>query len=970
MAFASWSGTPPFRARGRAPIFALTLVACSLLWAGSAPAGPNLQFDETAAAGPEDESDTGSDVPLAPPEVDETPNDQQDDTPTEGPAAHSLPMPHLTAADEVADMPVTQHDSEPPLSEPRALRDPPRRARLQPPGTQSATAASSSTSTPRTSHDLPHCQGVPQEQQQGLPPPTEPLPLQDPGLQHQGPHQGQLSGGPDGTFTTWSAWDEEYDNPPDQQPQAFSQPPPLRPSTMPSSSTFRLGYANSYDPDTDPWHEEGQLDSDELHHGPMTPYLANNNNFDPRPPRPTQSPQIQGPQLQHQYPAQHHLQQGPPQPPTADTWHNLARDLASTGPLLPPQQWAHINAMSPQPPTTSDADAHVALPSHGYDQEANAPQQLPSGDLVPEACDEECAAQLPEQTAQEPELQGSPPLPERDLRPPQASDPRAAQEAHQNIENADQPEAGGDPAGKTDAGEEEEVEEDDEEGDMEWDSDESDDEGDAAAHGTIAGDATQQQQRGKPQNHQQQQQQRRQAGHGSQRVKNKQRKSDVKRLWREAGWGDKPDWLSWKAALGWLKRGVCPPAKRPASNPEDRARLASLLTAHHYTRDASGAIIPSGATGTSSVPQAAQEPQLPQAPPLPQQGPAAQPVHDPGSKADTQADQDHQRREAANPYLNPSGTQHSPAVASARTETRAQSYEPREPQLPPPPQHDVPGKAEAQARQDHQDRQATNPYLQPADRRPRQAPALSSYDDNSQKVPAGKTGSKQLSFQLPDDHREDPPKPTRTQHVLRKLSDSTMVQITGDGLSQYPVRIVDNRPHYMQLPSSVPDGVEQGGTLFAQPSHLTSATAPSSSASAIMHSGGRPHNVEPDPLDTADLDLEANRAVAQGQAPAWSISSHEPTARASIRVDEISLDIAWTPGAGPPTIPPSITSCAAYGPYAERECSWCVEGPRVDAKTRGCHQASSTRGCSSHDSGVQATKYASKRASLTVRASV
>ena len=135
---------------------------------------------------------------------------------------------------------------------------------------------------------------------------------------------------------------------------------------------------------------------------------------------------------------------------------------------------------------------------------------------------------------------------------------------------------------------------------------------------------------------------------------------------------------------------------------------------------------------------------------------------------------------------------------------------------------------------------------------------------------------------------------------------SKLQGMAGDGLSHYPVRIVDNRPQYMQMPSSVPDGVEQGDTLFAQPSHLTSATAPSSSASAIMHSGDRPHNLEPDLLDTADLDLEANRAIAQGQAPAWSISGHESTMRASIRVGEISFDIAWTPGAGPPTIPPSM----------------------------------------------------------------
>ena len=51
----------------------------------------------------------------------------------------------------------------------------------------------------------------------------------------------------------------------------------------------------------------------------------------------------------------------------------------------------------------------------------------------------------------------------------------------------------------------------------------------------------------------------RQAGHGSQRVKNKARKSDVKKLWQEAGWGTKPSWLTWRAALAWLQRGERPP---------------------------------------------------------------------------------------------------------------------------------------------------------------------------------------------------------------------------------------------------------------------------------------------------------------------------------------------------------------------------------------------------------------------------
>ena len=262
----------------------------------------------------------------------------------------------------------------------------------------------------RTSQAPLHRQEV-QHERQGLPLATAPPPLQNPGQ-----HHGQFQGGMDGTFATWSAWDEEYDNPIEPQPQALSQPPPLQPPTVPSSSTFRLGYANSYDPATDPWHEEGQLGSDEIPHNPMAPYLANNNNFDLRPQRLPQNLQTQTPQPHHQGLAQHHIQQGPLQPPTMDSWHNLAQDLANTGPLLPPQQWAHNNA--------PEAVAHMASPNHAHDQELDEVQQLPPRSPPPAECAaEDCAAQPPEQTAHWPDAQGVPPPPERDLQPLQADEP-------------------------------------------------------------------------------------------------------------------------------------------------------------------------------------------------------------------------------------------------------------------------------------------------------------------------------------------------------------------------------------------------------------------------------------------------------------------------------------------------------------------------------------------------------------------
>ena len=428
---------------------------------------------------------------------------------------------------------------------------------------------------------------------------------------------------------------------------------------------------------------------------------------------------------------------------------------------------------------------------------------------------------------------------------------------------------------------EEEVALDDEdEEDMEWDSDESDDEilelPDIPASQAPARQQ-QQQQRGKPQSGPQQQQQKRQSGHGSQRVKNKQKKSGVKHLWRQRDWGDKPAWLSWREALGWLKRGVQPPARRPSSTPTpaDRARLASLLSAHQYIRDASGAIIPlrpGQASSTSQTPQASSRPQPSTEPQRDLQRDEQQdepPPHpqEPGSKAEAQAHQDHHDRQAANPYrLPPEQRAQGQAVSSIVT-------------------MDQPAQPAQQARR----------------QRPQEAD-----QDKRGHAPNPGVQERRLSFSLPDDHREDPPKPTRTQPVLRKLTDSTIVQLTGDGVSNYPVRIVDNRPLYMQNPDSAYEGVEQGDALFSQPAHLTSATTPFSSASSITKIGGQPRNTTIDPLDTADLDIEANRAISHGQAPGWNINGHESTMRSSIRAGEISFDIAWTPGAAPPTIPPSI----------------------------------------------------------------
>ena len=64
-------------------------------------------------------------------------------------------------------------------------------------------------------------------------------------------------------YDEWSAWDDVDDAPVYPIPDLPSIPHRMTgPST--SSSATRIGYATTYDPESDPWHEEGHLDDAEL----------------------------------------------------------------------------------------------------------------------------------------------------------------------------------------------------------------------------------------------------------------------------------------------------------------------------------------------------------------------------------------------------------------------------------------------------------------------------------------------------------------------------------------------------------------------------------------------------------------------------------------------------------------------------------------------------------------------------------
>ena len=58
------------------------------------------------------------------------------------------------------------------------------------------------------------------------------------------------------------------------------------------------------------------------------------------------------------------------------------------------------------------------------------------------------------------------------------------------------------------------------------------------------------------------QKQERAVGAGSQRVRNKDTKNEIKKKFYATGWGDKPAWITWKAVHRYVLAGIRPPATR------------------------------------------------------------------------------------------------------------------------------------------------------------------------------------------------------------------------------------------------------------------------------------------------------------------------------------------------------------------------------------------------------------------------
>ena len=119
------------------------------------------------------------------------------------------------------------------------------------------------------------------------------------------------------------------------------------------------------------------------------------------------------------------------------------------------------------------------------------------------------------------------------------------------------------------------------------------------------------------------------------------------------------------------------------------------------------------------------------------------------------------------------------------------------------------------------------------------------------------------------------------------------------------MQILDNRPAYLreagdapsaQSSSHDPTTTTEGDVLFVQPAHLTSNSASSSSAAF-----GAP--IQP---DISDLEAQAETAIQEGRAPRWDIEDDTTSMRSSLRIGNVSFDLSWHEGAGPPTLPPTI----------------------------------------------------------------
>ena len=743
------------------------------------------------------------------------------------PEPHSVPG--IEEADEVMDMPVQHGGPIPNLDEPAHPQDKPRRRERAGEGSSASSSSPTSASFPALFRQHPPAQ-----------PAGGTHPVQGGYPVHGGipiTTQGQpLYTAPATVMTTGE--------------------PAALPTGDQSHTMYRIGYAPTYDPAADPWHEDGNFEgvSAEMgallsgrqpqqtyggqHSGHNLPYDPWEDDLEPpahgvpataQLPQARVPPQQQGarPLPQHGLPHQgpHHHQPttgaqipgaGQFDPPTMDPWGVIARQYASHGPLLPPHQWQH-NALG------LGTSHHARRPMSPSPSEATTCANDP---------DEQACEGTAGEEDEEPKISHT-----HDIEQTAPEENEVMTDTHNDID------------------------------DLEWESDLPDSEDEEV---DPEPERTPTDQGGKPP--------KRPAGHGSQRVTNKAKKSDVKKRWRELDWGKKPKWLSWRKARDYVIRGEKPPLKEPlppTPSPQ-REHLRSLLLAHHYSYDARGNLVPFH---------------------FPQQQPQQDPQQ--GEKAANQAKLDHAQRRDANPYLKPAPQRPQQPATSTSASASVSTV----------PTPSKPGRRAMDPKRRESRDVAADQRGEPPDQTNHHSTASYNDLDTPQQPPLQQSSlpqphkekpRKKVDFELPAGHREDPPRPARRQNVWRKLTDSTTVQLRGDGVYHYPIQYVDNRPAHRQgepfpttlKPDISPDDYHnndrhnlQGDELVVQPRHLTGANdemASSSSSSSSQRTATRP-NSETGPERTGgptlpatdDLDQQAAEAIQQGRAPPWR-AAQEP----------------------------------------------------------------------------------------------
>ena len=621
-----------------------------------------------------------------------------------------------------------------------------------------------------------------------------------------------------------------------------------------------VGLRTMYVAEHDPWHADGYISSDELgllpedgSAGLQPPHYEATYHDDGRQDHPA-LPQQDRHRRKNQ-PASGSHDAPPNQQPSMDPWNYLARAYAGQGPLLPPHLWHND-----------------ALGLHQWHQQQDDPDRV---ERPGQQEDESSASASASASTCALDDSPPPPPPQRDLPPPEEvfRDPDGSNWLLQRAQT------------DMEAEQEELADFNNHKPSHRDPDDETSSESSSSSDGGIPRD--QPPPESKPR--------KRTAGHGSQRFKNKGQKSDVKALWRQLGWGDKPPWLSWRKTLPFIQRGERPPWQQPRIRPEHRAMIDAMRNAQNYFRDADGKVIP---TGGAPPPPGAMSSQS--------QPPTAGPIEEMHTKAQTAAAEDHERRMANNQYYLPPHLRRSTSTTEQAPSTTT------------PTDEHGPKRASPASTGDALGREQTPPA----------STASSSQDPPPERQQP--TKGPRVHFHLPPDHREHPPKPTRRKTVLRKLADSTITQLRIDGVLQYPVLLIDNRPTYMIAESDrgeVPPRhdnpeneatvthndrappvvtLQRGEPLSFQPPAIRNAARERDSFARTP--GIASEAEQPVPAGISDLEGRAIEAAARGEVPSWDVASvnDEAKMQSSVRVGANTQDVSWLWGATPTTLPPAF----------------------------------------------------------------